>query len=50
MAPRRPILGPPARETVALAVLFGAATLLLGILPSPLMELTRGAGQALGLL
>jgi len=41
---------PAGAETVALAVLFGAATLLLGILPSPLMDLTRGAGRALGLL
>ena len=37
-------------EAVALAVLFGAATLVLGIVPSPLLHLASDAGRALGLL
>jgi len=37
-------------EVVAVAVIFGAATLVLGIVPSPLLNLVRGAGAALGLL
>ncbi|MFL5819571.1 MAG: NADH-quinone oxidoreductase subunit N [Solirubrobacteraceae bacterium] len=36
--------------TVVLAVLFGAATIVLGIIPSPLVELAGSAGRALGLL
>ena len=36
--------------TVGLAVLFGAATILFGIFPSPLLRLASGAGRALGLL
>jgi NADH-quinone oxidoreductase subunit N len=36
--------------TVAIAVLFGAATILFGIFPSPLLRLASGAGRALGLL
>ncbi len=41
---------PAGPETIGLAVVFGAATLMLGIVPSPLIDLTRGAGEALGLL
>ena len=41
---------PAGSETVAVAVLFGAATLFFGIIPSPLFDLARGAGRALGLL
>ncbi len=37
-------------EATAVAVLFGAATLFFGILPSPLFDLARDAGSALGLL
>jgi NADH-quinone oxidoreductase subunit N len=37
-------------EVTAVAVLFGAATLFFGIIPSPLFDLARDAGQALGLL
>ncbi|MDX6691325.1 MAG: NADH-quinone oxidoreductase subunit [Solirubrobacteraceae bacterium] len=37
-------------EVVAVAVIFGAATLVLGIVPSPLLNLVRDAGAALGLL
>jgi NADH-quinone oxidoreductase subunit N len=41
----------PARpETVALAVLFGGASLFFGIIPSPLFDLARDAGRSLGLL
>jgi NADH-quinone oxidoreductase subunit N len=39
-----------APEAVAVAVLFGAATLFFGIVPSPLFDLARDAGRALGLL
>jgi NADH-quinone oxidoreductase subunit N len=35
---------------VLLAVLFGAATLFFGIIPSPLFDLARHAGRSLGLL
>ncbi|MDQ6750064.1 MAG: NADH-quinone oxidoreductase subunit N [Actinomycetota bacterium] len=35
---------------VAVAVLFGAATLFFGIIPSPLFDLARHAGRSLGLL
>jgi NADH-quinone oxidoreductase subunit N len=41
---------PAGRETVALAVLFGAASLFFGIIPSPLFDLARHAGRSLGLL
>src|SRR5207302_1061209 len=37
-------------ETVAVALLFGAASLVFGIVPSPLFDLARDAGGALGLL
>jgi NADH-quinone oxidoreductase subunit N len=37
-------------EVVAVAVVFGALTLLLGIVPSPLFDAVRDAGAALGLL
>ncbi|MGH2841173.1 MAG: NADH-quinone oxidoreductase subunit N [Solirubrobacteraceae bacterium] len=37
-------------EVVAVAVVFGAATVLLGIVPSPLFNLVRDAGAAVGLL
>jgi NADH-quinone oxidoreductase subunit N len=37
-------------ETAVLAAGFGAATLFFGIVPSPLFDLVRGAGRALGLL
>jgi NADH-quinone oxidoreductase subunit N len=37
-------------EVVAVAVVFGAATLGLGIVPSPLLHVARDAGRALGLL
>jgi NADH-quinone oxidoreductase subunit N len=37
-------------EVVAVAVVFGALTLLLGIVPSPLFDVVRDAGAALGLL
>jgi NADH-quinone oxidoreductase subunit N len=37
-------------EVVAVAVVCGAATLALGIVPSPLFNLVRDAGAALGLL
>ncbi|CAN5601318.1 NADH-quinone oxidoreductase subunit N [soil metagenome] len=36
-------------EVVCVAVLFGAATLVLGIVPSPLLNVVRDAGAALGL-
>jgi hypothetical protein len=36
-------------EVVFVAVLFGAATLAGGIVPSPLFDLVRHAGGALGL-
>jgi NADH-quinone oxidoreductase subunit N len=41
---------PAGPETVALAVLFGAASLFFGIIPSPLFDLARHAGRSLGLL
>jgi NADH-quinone oxidoreductase subunit N len=37
-------------EVVAVAVIFGALTLILGIVPSPLFNAVRDAGAALGLL
>ncbi|MGI8593549.1 MAG: proton-conducting transporter membrane subunit, partial [Solirubrobacteraceae bacterium] len=37
-------------EVTALAVFFGAATLFFGIIPSPIFDLARNAGAALGLL
>jgi NADH-quinone oxidoreductase subunit N len=37
-------------EVVFVALLFGAATLALGIVPSPLFDLVRDAGASLGLL
>ena len=37
-------------EVVAVAVVFGALTLVLGIVPSPLFDVVRDAGAALGLL
>jgi NADH-quinone oxidoreductase subunit N len=36
-------------EVTAVAVVFGAASLVLGIIPSPLFRLARDAGSALGL-
>ncbi len=36
-------------EVAAVAVVFGAASLVLGIIPSPLLDLARDAGSALGL-
>ncbi|MDX6502929.1 MAG: NADH-quinone oxidoreductase subunit [Gaiellaceae bacterium] len=36
-------------EVVAVAVIFGAATLVLGIVPQPVLDLVRDAGAALGL-
>jgi NADH-quinone oxidoreductase subunit N len=37
-------------EVVAVAVVFGALTLILGIVPSPLFDVVRDAGAALGLI
>jgi NADH-quinone oxidoreductase subunit N len=37
-------------ETIAIAALFGAATLFFGIVPSPLFDLTGHVGRSLGLL
>ncbi|CAA9498899.1 MAG: NADH-ubiquinone oxidoreductase chain N [uncultured Solirubrobacteraceae bacterium] len=37
-------------EVVAVAVVFGALTLILGIVPSPLFDVMRDVGAALGLL
>jgi NADH-quinone oxidoreductase subunit N len=37
-------------EVVAVAVIFGALTLILGIVPSPLLNAVRDAGAALGLV
>jgi NADH:ubiquinone oxidoreductase subunit 2 (subunit N) len=37
-------------EVVAVAVLFAVATIVLGIVPSPLFDLARDAARALGLL
>jgi NADH-quinone oxidoreductase subunit N len=37
-------------EVVAVAVVFGALTLVLGVVPSPLFDVVRDAGAALGLL
>ncbi len=37
-------------EVIAVAVVFGALTLILGVVPSPLFDVVRGAGAALGLL
>ena len=37
-------------EVVFVAVLFGALTLILGIVPSPLFDVVRDVGEALGLL
>jgi len=37
-------------EVVGVAVLFGALTIVLGVVPSPLFDLVRDAGEALGLL
>ncbi len=37
-------------EVVAVAVVFGALTLILGIVPSPLFDVVRDVGAALGLL
>jgi len=37
-------------EVVAVAVVFGALTLILGVVPSPLFDVTRDVGAALGLL
>jgi NADH-quinone oxidoreductase subunit N len=48
-APEAP---PPGRqlEVTAVAVVFGAASLVLGILPGPVFDLARDGAQALGLL
>ena len=37
-------------EVVAVAVIFAALTVVLGVVPQPLFELVRDAGAALGLL
>ncbi|HEX8156130.1 MAG TPA: NADH-quinone oxidoreductase subunit N [Solirubrobacteraceae bacterium] len=37
-------------EVVAVAVVFGALTLVLGVIPTPLFDAVRSAGAALGLL
>jgi NADH-quinone oxidoreductase subunit N len=37
-------------EVVAVAVVFGALTLILGVIPSPLFNVVRDVGAALGLL
>jgi NADH-quinone oxidoreductase subunit N len=37
-------------EVIAVAVVFGALTLILGVVPSPLFDVVRDAGAALGLL
>ncbi|HWI09592.1 MAG TPA: NADH-quinone oxidoreductase subunit N, partial [Solirubrobacteraceae bacterium] len=37
-------------EVVAVAVVFGALTVILGVVPSPLFDVVRDAGAALGLL
>jgi NADH-quinone oxidoreductase subunit N len=37
-------------EVVAVAVVFGALTVVLGVIPSPLFDAVRDAGAALGLL
>jgi hypothetical protein len=37
-------------EVVAVAVVFGALTVILGIVPSPLFDVVRDAGAAIGLL
>jgi NADH-quinone oxidoreductase subunit N len=37
-------------EVIAVAVVFGALTIILGIVPSPLFDVVRDAGAALGLL
>jgi NADH-quinone oxidoreductase subunit N len=37
-------------EVVAVAVVFGALTLILGVVPSPLFDVMRDVGAALGLL
>ena len=40
----------PDRPATVVAVVFGAATLFFGIVPSPLFDLAQDAGRALGLL
>ena len=42
--------GPSQPEVAAVAAVFGAATLFFGIVPSPLFDVARDAGRALGLL
>ena len=37
-------------EVTLVAVLFGAAIVVFGVIPSPLLDLADHAGQALGLL
>ena len=37
-------------EVVAVAVIFGALTVILGIVPSPLFDVVRDVGAAFGLL
>ncbi|MDX6679931.1 MAG: hypothetical protein QOE31_3983, partial [Solirubrobacteraceae bacterium] len=37
-------------EVVAVAVIFGVLTIVLGVVPSPLFDVVRDAGAALGLL
>ena len=37
-------------EVVAVAVLFGALTIVLGVVPTPLFRVVRDVGAALGLL
>jgi hypothetical protein len=37
-------------EVVAVAVIFGALTVILGVVPSPLFDVVRDVGAALGLL
>ena len=37
-------------EVVAIAVVFGALTVILGVVPSPLFDVVRDVGASLGLL
>ena len=37
-------------EVIALAIIFSVATIFFGIIPSPIFDLVKGAGQSLGLL
>ncbi len=48
--PLRPSAAAPQPEVVFVAVLAGAATVILGVVPEPLFNLVHGVGSALGLL